>query len=220
MRRILVYVEGYTEEAFINKVIKPHLFGHDILIIPKIATTKEVIKGPNFKGGYVPYAKAKREIRRFLGDSDVVAVTTMLDYYGLPEDYPGMDALPLGDCFGRAEFLEDSLKDDINNRKFIPYFSLHEFEALVFTSPEEVDNAFPDISIKNSIEGIKSNVSSPEEINDGENTHPSIRLVNLLPSYRKALHGPIITERVGLSAIREECPHFASWITRLEELGQ
>lgn len=220
MRRILAYVEGPTEEAFINRIVAPHLYGLDLVIIPKIATTKRVIGGPDFKGGFVPYTKAKKEIKGLLGDSDVVAVTSMLDYYALPRDFPGKDDLPAGDCFRKVEHLEDRLYNEISDRRFIPYFSLHEFEALVFTSPDEIGAAFPDEVIKDKIEDINSRVNSPEEIDDGKKTHPSARLINLIPSYRKALHGPVITERIGLTAMRANCLHFTGWITKLEQLSR
>jgi len=220
MRRILAYVEGPTEEAFINRIVAPHLYGYDLVIIPTIATTKRVIGGPDFKGGFVPYTKAKKEIKRLLGDSDVVAVTSMLDYYALPKGFPGKEDMPAGDCFRKVEHLEDRLHEDISDGRFIPYFSLHEFEALVFTSPDEVGAAFPDEAIKGQIEDINSRVNSPEEIDDGKTTHPSARLMSLIPSYRKALHGPVITERIGLAAVRENCPHFAAWVTKLEQLSR
>ena len=37
--------------------------------------------------------------------------------------------------------------------------------------------------------------------------------------YRKALHGPLIAETIGLDAIREECPRFNQWVECLESLS-
>jgi hypothetical protein len=57
---------------------------------------------------------------------------------------------------------------------------------------------------------------SPEEINDGPETHPAARLQKLLPTYQKTLHGPMIAGRIGLEALCASCPHFAGWVRRLE----
>jgi hypothetical protein len=43
---------------------------------------------------------------RLLNDTGAVAVTTMLDYYGLPRDFPGRSAIPAGDCYARVAHLE------------------------------------------------------------------------------------------------------------------
>ncbi len=37
--------------------------------------------------------------------------------------------------------------------------------------------------------------------------------------HRKRVHGPIVTKRIGLEVLREKCDHFASWLTRLENIG-
>ncbi len=61
----------------------------------------------------------------------------------------------------------------------------------------------------------------PERVNDGENTAPSKRIIAKIPDYEKAKHtaGPLIAAAIGLTAIRDKCPHFSSWITKLEKLG-
>jgi hypothetical protein len=61
-------------------------------------------------------------------------------------------------------------------------------------------------------------VGSPEEINDGPETHPSKRLAGLFPTYRKPLDGPQIAGRIGLPAIRAACKHFDAWLAKLEAL--
>lgn len=60
---------------------------------------------------------------------------------------------------------------------------------------------------------------SPEEINDGETTHPSARLARRFPAYQKTLHGRLVTGRVGLNRLRHACPHFDGWVRQLEELA-
>ena len=57
-----------------------------------------------------------------------------------------------------------------------------------------------------------------EEINSKRETCPSARLKALFPSYDKVLHGQQIADKIGIDTIRERCPRFNSWITRLEAL--
>jgi hypothetical protein len=38
--------------------------------------------------------------------------------------------------------------------------------------------------------------------------------------YDEDLHGPLITYAIGLPRLRERCPHFNGWLTRLEQLDQ
>lgn len=65
---------------------------------------------------------------------------------------------------------------------------------------------------------MRARFSTPEDINDDSETAPSKRIAGTIPHYRKRLHGPEVAERIGLSAIRTECPRFHDWLTRLESL--
>ena len=60
---------------------------------------------------------------------------------------------------------------------------------------------------------------TPEDINDSSETAPSKRIESLLPSYQKVVDGPEIIAAIGLEVVREECPRFNGWLTRLESLG-
>ncbi|MEO7717517.1 MAG: DUF4276 family protein, partial [Capsulimonas sp.] len=37
------------------------------------------------------------------------------------------------------------------------------------------------------------------------------------PGYVKPLYGTLAALEIGLDTIREQCPHFRSWLERLEE---
>jgi hypothetical protein len=220
MKFVHVLVEGQTEETFLRDVITPYLLNHNIFLTAKIITTKRMKMGTDFKGGISNYGKIKNDILRLLGDSSVAAVTTLIDYYGLPSDFPGKSTIKGTNCFERVSYLEKHFADDIANDKFIPFLSLHEFEAYLFTSPTDLANAFPNMDIKDEFIRIREEFQTPEEINEGATTHPAARISKLVPIYKKALHGPIITKRIGLTAIRKMCPHFNAWISTLESLGE
>lgn len=55
--------------------------------------------------------------------------------------------------------------------------------------------------------------------NDGERTHPSRRIEDLMPSYHKRVHGSDLARSMGLATIRAECPGFDEWVGRLESWG-
>lgn len=218
MKRVHVLVEGQTEEAFINRLVAPFLTPH-VALIPIILSTKRTKTGRKFRGGITSFAKLRRELLLLLGDTSAT-VTTMIDYHGLPQDFPGLDELPPGDAYARVEHLERSLFDDLDNPRFLPYLSLHEFEALLFVDLEAVGavvSALPQEHRR--LTDSLTPAARPEEIDDGDDTHPSARLQTHLPRYQKLLHGLLIANRIGLPRMREACPHFNRWIEQLQALG-
>ncbi len=218
MKTILILVEGQTEESFVRDILYPHLEKKNIYCISKLATTKREKSGPDFKGGIVSYGKLKFDIKQLLKDTSVVAVTTMIDYYGFSSKVPFEDDIKGGSCFERVIRLEKKFKEDIGHKKFLPYIQLHEFEAMVFVSPEVVAAAFKQEDKEAEINKIKSSFKTVEEINDNPATIPSRRLLKIFPGYQKTLHGPLIVKRTGLETIRKECSHFNQWLTQLENL--
>ena len=61
---------------------------------------------------------------------------------------------------------------------------------------------------------------SPEEINQGTKTAPSKSILQELPRYQslKVIAGVQIAQEIGITAMRQKCPHFNDWITRLESI--
>ena len=220
MKKVHVLVEGQTEETFVRDVLYPHFEAKGLYLNSKLVTTKRTKVGPDFKGGVTNYKKVKNDLLRLLGDTSAVAISTMIDYYGLPDDFPGKSSLTGETCSDRVNYLEDAFERDIDNRKFIPYLSLHEFEAMLFVSPREIGRVFPEADIKNDLSAIASSFETPEEIDDGAETHPSARICKLVPGYQKRLHGPIVAARIGLTEIRGRCSHFNSWLCKIENLAQ
>jgi hypothetical protein len=219
MSKVLILVEGQTEEAFVKQLLSPHLVAQAIFPIVTIATTRRRPDRKDFKGGIVSYGKVKIDLRPLLYDTSAVLVTTMMDFYGLPSDFPGIANCPSGSCQERLGHLESEFARDINHQKFLLYLALHEFEALLFTSPAHIAAHFPSQSRLLQLESIKSQFASPEEIDDDPATAPSKRIRGLYPEYQKRADGPIIAQKIGLELIRQECPHFNDWLTKLEALG-
>jgi hypothetical protein len=220
VKKVLIYVEGQTEETFVRDVLAPFLWQKcQIVLTPTLARTKRTKSGQTFKGGIVSYEQAKRDIQRLLRDSSAELVTTMIDYYGLPNDFPGKASLPSGTPYDRVQYLEQAFYNDIGHSKFLPFLVLHEFEAFVLVNPENLGRVLPQCQNKE-LSDLVTNIGSlpPEEINEGADTHPSARILQHLPGYQKRLHGPLVVKYTGLNTIRRKCPHFKHWLRRLEDL--
>lgn len=222
--RLNFIVEGQTEEAFVNQILKPHLRHLSIGVSARVVTTSKQ-RGAKYRGGLSTYAKARRDITLWTKQdrNKDVRFTTMFDLYGLPTDFPGYTAAAeKDDPYQRVEALEAALGNDISDPRFIPYIQLHEFEALILSDPKQLDTQF-----ENRADGIArlvtmaSRFPSPEHINDNANTAPSKRIISEIPEYQgsKVSAGPIVAEKIGLSTLRSKCAHFADWLVKLESLG-
>ncbi len=102
---------------------------------------------------------------------------------------------------------------------------MYEFEALLFADSEVLAEATMPVcqpgtakSLKESFDQILKEAGEPEKIDDNPNTAPSKRIKKLVPGYRKTQFGPIITKRIGLQTLRNKCPNFNRWVTRLETI--
>ena len=219
MSKVLMLLEGQTEATFVTELLAPHLAAKGVYPAPKLVTTKRMKSGPDFKGGVFSYGKVKNDIRRLVQDTSATAVTTLLDFYGLPSDFPGMETLLAHSCYDQVAYLEQQFQLDIPHHKFRPYLALHEFEAMLFAAPDKIARSFPEAHIELEVRAIREQFASPEEIDNDPTTAPSKRLEKLLPAYQKPLDGPLVLLEIGLEQIRAECRHFNDWLTWLERLG-
>lgn len=216
MKKVLILVEGQTEEGFVKRVLNEHLRYNDIYLVPTIIATKRVKQGSDFKGGVISYVKVRKEILKLLGDT-TAKVTTMFDFYGLPNDFAGRFGVT-GRPHDKVSQVENSFDKDINNPRFFSYFSLHEFEGLLFSSPPVIARTMNESGKETAFSRIKNSFPTPEDINDNPETTPSKRISKECPQYDKVIHGSIIANRIGLETLRRECPHFDTWLNRIEQL--
>ena len=221
--RLNFTVEGQTEETFINRLLKPHLAYRSVWASARCVLTGRK-RRVEHRGGMTTYQHARNDIARWmLEDQNPDArFTTMFDLYALPSDFPGyQDSLNASDPYGRVSVLEDALREDLDDRRFIPYIQLHEFETLLLADPQKLDSQFYDreLEIENLVK-IVCEFTSPELIDDGPDTAPSKRIIAEIPEYdgMKVSAGPIVAERIGLPTLRAKCEHFSGWLDRLESL--
>lgn len=227
MKYINIIAEGSTEEAFVKDVLVEHFASFNkFLSVRRIETGWDRINRKPVKGGLLKYSKLKNDILRWIGSDRGKAntwYTTFVDLYAFPKDSlsPYDDRIQrIANPYSKITELEDAIAKDINHPAFIPYVQLHEFEALIMVDPDRLLTMYPDCQI--GINRLKKDIRgmNPEEINESPQTAPSKRIIKYLPGYegQKAQVGPLVAEDIGLHLLRQHCPHFNEWITRLEGL--
>ena len=214
MINVYIYCEGLTEESFINQVLYPYFISRGISVIPIICTTKRK-NGKKFKGGVSNFNKVKDELKKLCKQHRNEFVTTMFDYYGMPTNTPGISNNKV-DVQSRVKGIEQAINDEIaqSNCKF--HLMLHEFESILFTSPEAF-RAIANDEIVGKIKEIRDSFATPEEINNSRETAPSKRLQQLIPGYTKILDGTTVAREIGIESMMRECPHFGKWIRDIIE---
>jgi hypothetical protein len=226
MARLYLFAEGQTEQTFANTVLRPHLANLGVYLHGSVRIAHTRKKGKVHRGGGRRYVPMKNDILRFLAQEKGgdVFFTTMIDLYGIHAEFPGLaEAEQLRHMPDkRVEALEQAFAKDIGDGRFVPYIQLHEYEAYLFSDPTCFER-FYDHHEKQiaALKAISDGYPTPELIDDGQHSAPSKRIIAEFPDYHdaKSAVGPQVGELIGLSVIRDKCPHFAGWLSRLEKLG-
>jgi hypothetical protein len=224
MARLYLFAEGQTEQTFADILLRPHLATFGVYLHGVILIAKARKKGVVHRGGGHSYVSMKKDIERKCKEEKGADVffTTMLDLYAIHSNFPGLDESERYRQVARdrAEFLERALADDIGDTRFMPHIQLHEYEAYLFSDPTQFSIVCDDPEKQvAALTAIAEAYDTPEKINDGPDSASSKRIHAVLRTYKKAVNGPRIAERIGLDTIRNKCPHFNSWLSRLEGLG-
>ena len=231
MTRLLVHVEGQTEETFVNKVLAPHLYriGYSQVGARLMGNARQ----RSGRGGGRAWSSVRQGIVDHLNADTGCVVSTMVDYYGLPQTGP--KAWPNRADSAQQPFpcrparVEHALHDDVirhmgnsfHTSRFVPFVMMHEFEALLFSDCQRFAEGIgggPQLAGK--FQDIRDQFDTPEHINDSPITAPSKRVLALVPGYQKPLDGTNAALHIGLDAIRGQCSHFADWLIRLERLPE
>ncbi len=217
MMNLYIYCEGQTEESFINNVLRDKLTTQNIFVTPIIATTKRTGLR-KYSGGSIRYDKMKKEIKNLCANKNFF-VTTMFDYYALPQDIPGRNN-PVGNTiYEKASYVENEWKKDVNESNFIPNLIMHEFEGLLFSDTEKFSHLDARPANLRMLKSIRAQYETPEHINDSVNTAPSKRILEIFPDYNKVLYGTQIAIDIGYENIVSQCKHFKEWIDVIVKLG-
>ena len=103
MKRINIFVEGQTEEVFVQKVLYEHFQPLNIFLTPILIRT-----GRKGKGGVSSYGKIRKQVNRKCHQDKKSFVSTMFDYY-----------LRISTPFLRHIFLVCTIKVLKNNISFV-----------------------------------------------------------------------------------------------------
>ncbi|MER2564142.1 MAG: DUF4276 family protein [Myxococcaceae bacterium] len=218
MNKVLLLVEGQTEEEFVAEVLRPELRGVGVELVPVLLKTKRVKSGGHFRGGVSNYAAVRGDVLRLLKDSSAALVSSILDLYGLPADFPGVGERG-ANASAWALNVERAWQADIGSDRFRPYLSIHEFEAFAFVAPDRCTTVFSPSQADSLAKVSQAFGGHVESINDGPTTHPSARVAAIRSGYEKPVHGALITIETGLDRLAAASPHFSSFLSMLRAQG-
>jgi hypothetical protein len=213
--RIHCLAEGETEQIFVEKILRPYLSTKNIGISCSLIGKR---------GGDIRFDRAKKDLKAFLLRDTGCYLTFMIDFYGTSKkDWPGLsDACLQPSPHAKAQTVNQATDVAVAEiastdacRRFIPYISMHEFEALLYSEPAILAEGLG-VDIQR-VDGIL-NGNSPEEINNSPETAPSKCLEALMPNYKKTITGIAIAEKIGINKMRQACPIFNQWLQKIESL--
>jgi len=228
MARLLIHVEGQTEEDFVNEVLRMHLVAMGYHAVDARIVGNARLR--RRRGGIRPWPSVKRDITNHLKEDAACIATTMVDYYGLPKmgdaAWPGREMAAGLATSSKAACVEKALLKDLiiemgggfDSHRFVPFVVMHEFEGLLFSDCEAFSRAIGRPDLESKFRAIRDQFATPEEINDSPETAPSKRVEVLVPEYEKPLFGALAVLEIGLTRIRAECAHFDGWLKHLESL--
>lgn len=219
MKKILLSVEGQTEESFVKQLLQP-LFGTECFLQPVVLTTSRSPQGKAYKGGVGTYAKIRDEVQRLCRDTSAVVITTMYDFYGLPKDFPGLHSVEANwTPLQKVQFLEGEFAKDISDIRFVPYLSLHEFEALLFSDGNQIVSFLKQRGAsRKGLDKLKAIALPPEEIDD--QCPPSKRIKDAFGGYQRVTDGILVAQKIGVGTMLARCPHFRQWVETLQQRCQ
>jgi hypothetical protein len=212
MKRVHIFCEGQTEDVFVREVLRPYFNNRQIWLNPIILRSSS--RG---RGGVYSYPKIKRQVENLCKEDPTAIISTLLDFYGLPVDFPGMNVS--GNSMDRAKAVREAFQKDINQPNFLANLVVHEFEALLFSEPSVFGGWFDIPHISGSIAQIREKFPSPEYIDEGRDSAPSKRILALCDNYDKVVHGSLLALDIGLEKICRECPLFAGWLQEITDLA-
>lgn len=222
MTEVVVVCEGQTEEAFVKRTLAPAFVARHVQLQPRLVATSR-----HSAGGALTRGRVLRFLRNTLRERADVYVTTLFDLYGLPVGFPGQArGAALVNPHDRAAAVETEFHAEVVREagcrpdRFLPHIQPYEFESLLFSDPSRFAAVEPEWRrFVGELEKVRRSAGTPEHVNDGPDTHPSVRLVRLLrPRYNKVRHGTAVSAAIGLDRIRAECRRFDAWLARLEAL--
>ena len=224
MLDLIVLCEGQTEREFCRELVAPHVAKGGIALAGTL-----VGKPQRKHGGVRSWLAYRDELLRLANERCDRHVAVLVDYYAMPDSWPGRTDSRSKPVLERGIHVERLLEADLRNElpgRFHPCVQLHEFESLLFVDPaatalsiEAAGRGFSDRDVAQRMEAIKAECGgSVELINDVPNNAPSKRLIKLMPSYDKVAWGVTVAAVVSIPKLKAGCPWLRRWLNRIEAL--
>lgn len=220
MKRLIIIVEGETEQEFVNRILAPYLVSKGL----NTEIRPIMIEKSGGGHGYSNIQHLKNTIRPVLNRVDEPIVTTLIDHYGINSErkLPGYSNITTANTEKRIQQMEAIINVEIQQIKpyrfFIPYIQRHEFETLLFSNPEVGFDLEYD-RIKEDVVKLCSGFDSIEDINCTPEGAPSKRIGRIYESHRKKYSkvsdAVDIIELTGIESVLEKCPRFKNWVEKL-----
>jgi hypothetical protein len=122
MPRLLIHVEGQTEEGFVNEVLRDHLVAKGYHAVEARIIGNARLR--QRRGGIRAWPSVKADIVRHLKEDPGCVATTLVDYYGLPQGegraWPGRAKATTLLAAEKARCVEDAVLADLNRRNGQP----------------------------------------------------------------------------------------------------
>ena len=223
--RLLFHVEGQTEEAFVKRLLTPYLGQRGFTSVD--ARIMGGARQRRRRGGVRSWTSFRGELIRQLESDRHLLHTSMVDFYGMPAEgngaWPGRKEAAGMPPDQRGQHVAQQMLADLGTKwlgegRFVPFVTMHEFEALLFSDCEAFARALAMPELTEPLLEVRNRFETPEHINDARETAPSKRIRALHPGYKKVAEGTVAAEEVTLAKMTEQCPHFANWLHRLETL--
>jgi len=111
MKRLIIIVEGDTEEQFVNISLRDYFNKKGIYHISaiKIQTSR------GHKGGFLNYNHLRNDLIKILSESNVI-VSTLVDLFQIPKSVPNyQEMVNIPDIEGKIDLLLNGMRDDIKD---------------------------------------------------------------------------------------------------------
>lgn len=226
MTDLIVLCEGQTEREFCRSVIAPYVAAQGVALGGTL-----VGKPQRKRGGIRPWQVYRAELLRLGKERADRHLAVLVDYYGMPDSWPGRADAHTMPVAQRGMHVEQSLCNDLKEElsgRFRPCVQLHEFESLLFVDPATtalsiaVGTGKPHhVLVAQHMNEMKAECGgNVEEINDSPEKSPSKRLIDLIDGYDKVAWGVTAVADVAIALLRDGCPWLGRWLNRIGSVGR
>ena len=203
--KFVLFVEGHAERkaigAFLKRWLDPQLQSPVGISTVRFSGYGELLRDVA--------KRAKTVLNDPRGGSDVIAVVSLLDFYGPTFSYPrGVDGVQ-----ERCQWAKQHIEGLVDHERFRHFFAVHEFEAWLLSTPglfpREVQQHLPR--------------QAPETVNTNRPPKTLLRELYRLHTgrnYKETVNGPDLFARLNPVEAYGRCPNLKALLDDMLQLAQ